>query len=401
MGNNTWMLVDLPLGCKWIFKRKLKVNRTIEKFKARLVIQGFKQKSEIDYFDTYALVARISTIRLLIAMASIHNLIIHQMDVKTTFLNGDLEDEVYKNQPQGFIMTGNENKVDLTKEFLSSRFSMKDIGEADVIFVSTPMVTSEKLMTNNGQAVSKLEYSRVIGCLMYAMTCTRPDIAFAASKKQTCITGSTMESEFVALAAAGKEAEWLKNLLLEIPLWSKPITPISIRCDSVATFAKAYSQMYNGKSRHLGVMHSMIRELIMNGMISIEFLRQGIDTAYLLLYVDNIVLTASFEGLLQQIIGSLHQEFAMTHLGPLNYFLGISVTRDSSGLLLSQKKYAIEILEKAHMVSCNPSRTPVDTESKQGIDGDPVSDPTLYRSRAGHFRRHIFYELFFFVRVRL
>ncbi|GJT31282.1 ribonuclease H-like domain-containing protein [Tanacetum coccineum] len=109
----------------------------------------------------------------------------------------------------------------------------------------------------------------------------------------------------------------------------------------------------------------------------------GIDTAYLLLYVDDIVLTASSDGLLQRIISSLHQEFAMTDLGPLNYFLGISVTRDSSGLFLSQKKYAIEILEKAHMVSCNPSRTPVDTESKLGVDGDPVSDPTLYRSLAG------------------
>ncbi|GJZ33049.1 zinc finger, CCHC-type containing protein [Tanacetum coccineum] len=90
MGNNTWVLADLPpsckpLGCKWFFKRKLKVDETIEKFKARLVIQGFKQKSGIDYFDTYAPVARISSIRLLIAMALIHNLIIHQMDVKTYF----------------------------------------------------------------------------------------------------------------------------------------------------------------------------------------------------------------------------------------------------------------------------------------------------------------------------
>ncbi|GKE70603.1 zinc finger, CCHC-type containing protein [Tanacetum coccineum] len=73
-----------------IFKRKLKVDGTIEKFKARLVIQGFKQKLGIYYFDTYAPVEHISTIRLLIAMASIHNLIIHQMDVKTAFLNGDL-----------------------------------------------------------------------------------------------------------------------------------------------------------------------------------------------------------------------------------------------------------------------------------------------------------------------
>ncbi|GJV44055.1 ribonuclease H-like domain-containing protein [Tanacetum coccineum] len=109
----------------------------------------------------------------------------------------------------------------------------------------------------------------------------------------------------------------------------------------------------------------------------------GTDTACLLLYVDDIVLTASSEGLLQRIISSLHQEFAMIDLGPLNYFLGIYVTRDSSGLFLSQKKYVVEILEKAHMVNCNPSRTPVDTESTVGVDGDPVSDPTLYRSLAG------------------
>ncbi|GKF10314.1 hypothetical protein Tco_0048240 [Tanacetum coccineum] len=82
-----------------------------------------------------------------------------------------------------------------------------------------------------------------------------------------------MESKFMALAVASKEAEWLKNLLFEIPLWSKPIAPISIFCDSVATLVKAYSQMYNGKSRHLGVSHSMIRELITNGVVSIEFLR--------------------------------------------------------------------------------------------------------------------------------
>nr|GEX79628.1 zinc finger, CCHC-type [Tanacetum cinerariifolium] len=196
--------------------------------------------------------------------------------------------------------------VDLTKEFLSSRFFRKGMGEADGILgirikheingiaisqsryiekvlkkfnyfectpVSTPMDTSEKLMPNNGQPVSQLEYSRVIGCLMYAMTYTRPGITSAvgklsslsytgyptllegytdAFKKQTCITGSTIEFEFVALAAAGKEAEWLKNLFLEIPLWSKLIAPIYVRCDSAATLAKAYSQMYNGKSRHLG-----------------------------------------------------------------------------------------------------------------------------------------------------
>ncbi|GKA07262.1 zinc finger, CCHC-type containing protein, partial [Tanacetum coccineum] len=261
MGNNTWVLADLPpyckpLGCKWIFKRKLKVYGTVEKFKAMLVIQRFKQKLGRDYFDTYAPVAHISTIRLLIAMASIHSLIIHQMDVKTTFLNGELDEE-----------------VDLTNEFLSSRFSMKDMGEANVIL----------------GCISTLSIQRVIGCLMYVMTCTRPDIAFVVGKlsrytsnpgtqhwqaiqrvlkylKKTMdyrltYTGyplvlegytnaSWIKSEFVALAAAGKKAEWLKILLLEILLWDKPIAPISIRCDSAATLAKAYSQMYIGKSGH-------------------------------------------------------------------------------------------------------------------------------------------------------
>nr|GEX73417.1 zinc finger, CCHC-type [Tanacetum cinerariifolium] len=94
-----------------------------------------------------------------------------------------------------------------------------------------------------------------------------------ASKKQTCINGFTMESEFVALAAGGKKAEWLRNVIHEILIWSKPIAPIYIRCDSAPTIARAYSQTYNEKSRHLGVKYSMVRELTRNGVISIEFVQ--------------------------------------------------------------------------------------------------------------------------------
>nr|GFA19042.1 zinc finger, CCHC-type [Tanacetum cinerariifolium] len=226
---------------------------------------GFRQKEVIDYFDTYAPVARITTIRLLLALAVIHNLVIHQMDVKTAFLNGDLDEEVYMKQPEGFVMPGNEhkvcklvkslyglkqapkqwhqkfdevllssgfhlnqsdkcvyrkfdnsdkgviiflyvddmlifgtnqNQVDKTKKFLSSRFSMKDMGEANVILgikikrenkgivitqshyiekifkkfnredcspVSTLMDPVEKLKPNIGKPVDQLEYSRAIG----------------------------------------------------------------------------------------------------------------------------------------------------------------------------------------------------------------------------------------------
>ena len=100
-----------PLGYKWIFKKKMNADGSIDKYKARLVIKGYKQKEGLDYFDTYSPITRISSIRMLIAIAAIHDLEIHQMDVKTTFLNGDLDEEVYMEQPEGFIDPGQEKKV--------------------------------------------------------------------------------------------------------------------------------------------------------------------------------------------------------------------------------------------------------------------------------------------------
>ena len=114
--NKTWILVDLPLGakpigCKWVFRKKYFPDGSIDKYKARLVAKGFTQKENIDYFDTFSPVTRISSIRVLIALASIHNLVIHQMDVKTAFLNGELEEEIYMVQPEGCIIPRQENKV--------------------------------------------------------------------------------------------------------------------------------------------------------------------------------------------------------------------------------------------------------------------------------------------------
>ena len=103
-----------PLGYKWIFKNKMKADGSIGKYKARLVIKGYKQKEGLDYFDTYSPVTRISSIRMLIAIAAIHNLEIHQMDVKIAFLNGDLDEEIYMEQPEGFIVPGQE-KCDAPK----------------------------------------------------------------------------------------------------------------------------------------------------------------------------------------------------------------------------------------------------------------------------------------------
>ncbi|RVW58052.1 Retrovirus-related Pol polyprotein from transposon TNT 1-94 [Vitis vinifera] len=377
MSNQTWKLVDLPPGSKPI-------------------------REGIDYFDTYAPVARTTSIRILFALASIHNLFVHQMDVKTAFLNGDLNEEVYMEQPEGFVLLGNENKVlclyvddtlilsdDMkgiieTKRFLSSTFKMKDLGEVDTILgikvkrnsggyalnqthyiekvvskfshlkikdANTPFDSSIKLEKNDGRLVAQLEYASAIGSLMYAAQCTRADISFAVSKKlsrfisnpsvehwkaicrvlgylkntkelslqyskfpdilegysdaswissvgdnlsttgwvftlgggavswgskkQTCISHSTMEAEFIALAATRKEAEWLRDLMMDIPFTANNVSIVSIHCDSQATLAHAYSGVYNGKSRHISIRHEYVRQLIQYGIISISFVRSS------------------------------------------------------------------------------------------------------------------------------
>ena len=89
----------------------MKDDGTIDKYKARLVVKGFWQKEGLDYFDTYLPLTRITSIRMLIALAAVYSLEIHQIDVKTKFLNGELEEEIYIEQPEGFVVPGKEKKV--------------------------------------------------------------------------------------------------------------------------------------------------------------------------------------------------------------------------------------------------------------------------------------------------
>jgi hypothetical protein len=116
LSNGTWELSELPfycksVGCKWVFKKKLKPDGTIDKYKARLVAKDYTQKEGEDYFDTYSPVARMTTIRVLLSLAASYGLLVHQMDVKTTFLNGELDEEIYMNQPDRFVVKGEERKM--------------------------------------------------------------------------------------------------------------------------------------------------------------------------------------------------------------------------------------------------------------------------------------------------
>jgi len=114
--NETWNLVDLPpsykpIGCKWVLKKKLKLDGTVDKYKVRLVAKGFRQRENIYFFDTYSPVTQFTSIRVLISLAAVFNLFVHQMEVKTAFLNGELEEEIYVEKLEGFVIHGHENKV--------------------------------------------------------------------------------------------------------------------------------------------------------------------------------------------------------------------------------------------------------------------------------------------------
>ena len=294
--NQVWNLVNLPDGKKavrnkWVFKRKTDMNGNLSTYKARLVAKGFTQVQGIDYDETFSPVVMFKSIRIMLAIAAYYDYEIWQMDVKTAFLNGKLDEDVYMLQPQGFEDPNNSNKVcklqraiyglkqasrslnkrfdeevktfgfiqskeepciykkvsgssvmflilyvddillmgndttlmEQTKDSLKTSFSMKDMGEAQYILGikiyrdrlrrliglsqkvyidkilerfqmekskkgNVPMSTGVQLNKSQCASTQKdieymkdVPYASAIGSIMYAMTCTRPDVAYALS----------------------------------------------------------------------------------------------------------------------------------------------------------------------------------------------------------------------------
>lgn len=94
----------MPVACKRVFKKKLNTDGTVGRYKARLVAKGYSQIPGLDYNETFAPVVKSTSVRILLAIAAHHNLLVHQLDVKTTFLNGLLEEDIYISQPKGFMV---------------------------------------------------------------------------------------------------------------------------------------------------------------------------------------------------------------------------------------------------------------------------------------------------------
>ena len=121
--NGTWEVVDLPIDqkrvrCKWVIIVKCKADGSVERFKAKLMAKGFTQTYGVDYQETFAPVAKINSIRVLLSLVANYNWPIHQLDIKKAFLNGDLEEEVFMSPPPGFEKVFGQHKVCKLKKSL-------------------------------------------------------------------------------------------------------------------------------------------------------------------------------------------------------------------------------------------------------------------------------------------
>ncbi|WRX10535.1 Reverse transcriptase [Theobroma cacao] len=277
--NQVWTLVDppegiKPIGCKWVFKRKTNADGKVQTFKARLVAKGYKKRQGIDFEETFSPVAMLKSIRILLAIAAYHDYEIWQMDVKTAFLIGNLQEEVYMTQPEG-------NDIPLlqsTKIWLSKQFSMKDLGEAtyilgikiyrdgskrllgfsqstyiDKVLKRFSMMESKKghLPMSQGIYLSKdtcpknqeekdlmdkIPYALTIGSIMYAMLCTKPYVSYALS----------VTSRYQA------NLDVVPNIVDPIPLY----------CDNNGAIAQAKEPRSHQKSKHVLWRYHVIREII-------------------------------------------------------------------------------------------------------------------------------------------
>nr|GEX94884.1 zinc finger, CCHC-type [Tanacetum cinerariifolium] len=171
------------IGLKWVFKTKRDAKGNIIKYKARLVAKGYVQEQGINFDEVFALVERIETVRLILALAAYHGWQVHHLDVKSSFLHEDLKEEVYVTQPEGFVQPRNSGKTGgeitikqtgyITK--ILKETSMMDSNDAKI-----PMDPGTKLVkTEDGNSIDATYYKSLIGSLRYLLH-TRPDLSYSA-----------------------------------------------------------------------------------------------------------------------------------------------------------------------------------------------------------------------------
>nr|GEX10400.1 putative zinc finger, CCHC-type [Tanacetum cinerariifolium] len=221
--NNVWELAELPKGakpveCKWVYKTKLDPDGNVERYKAHLVAKGYTQKEGVDYKETFSPVSRKDSLRIVIALVAHFDLELRQMDVKTTFLNGYLHEDVYMAQPQGFKSKGQEHLVCKLKKSIygfkqtfrqwylkfnkvmkKHNFIKNQVYMDDIIFGSTNKELCkafEKLMKDKFQMSSMGELTFFLGL-------------------QTVVATSSTKAEYVAATSCCAQVLWIQNQLLD------------------------------------------------------------------------------------------------------------------------------------------------------------------------------------------
>ncbi|GKA39073.1 retrotransposon protein, putative, ty1-copia subclass [Tanacetum coccineum] len=226
-------LVDLSpngktVGHKWLFKKKTDIDGAVHTYKARLVAKGFTQTSGIDYEETFSPVTDIRAIRILIAIAAFYDYEIWKMDVKTAFLNGYLNEEVYMEQPEG------DDHWTAVKNILKYLRNTKDMFLTGYVFVLNGGVVDWK------------------------------------STKQSIFATSTTDAEFIAAFNASKEAVWIQKFIYGLGVVSTIEEPINMYCDNTRAIAITKDHGITKGARHFSAKVYYLRETIEMGDVRIE-----------------------------------------------------------------------------------------------------------------------------------
>ncbi|KAF3615187.1 putative transcription factor MYB21-like [Capsicum annuum] len=294
---------------------------------------------------------------------------------KTAFLNGDLKEEIYMEQPENFVVPGKENKI---------KFDMKDLGVADVI------LEIRIYRSPQGLALSKSQYIEKVldkfKDMEFGIAKTQLDVNFTLRKnegggavswkssKQTCIARSTMESEFIALDKASEEAEWLRNFLEDIPYCPKPVAPVCIHCDSQAAIGRVGSMMYNGKSRHIRRRHNTVRELFSSGIITIDYVKLKNNVS------DPLTKGLSREGVERTSKGMSLRPRTSQHGVSLNQPFDEEVGVDAHDMdyVEAQKNYAIEEENEIDVVDLDEDDENIEINTNNDFDDEEHEQLDLY-----------------------
>ncbi|GJY19543.1 copia protein [Tanacetum coccineum] len=251
---------------KWVFRNKLDENGIVSRNKARLVAQGYNQQEGIDYDETYAPVARLESIRILLAYACALDFKLFQMDVKSAFLNGFINEEVYVAQPPGFIDFKKPDHVYKLKKALYGlklapkawKFSLEESKP-----MKTPMSSDTKL-TKDEELSAFVPASKR---LPKPLTLKRLSVSSDTLKKQTALAISTTEAEYVSAGKACQQALWMKQALID---YDVRLDDVPIMCDNKGAIDLSKNPVQHSRTKHIEIRHHFLRDNVQKGHISIE-----------------------------------------------------------------------------------------------------------------------------------